>query len=366
MADPIAQVLQPVDEVIALLQRWNADLLRISDVLEHNMHDVLQNLPGRLSAVTDQKKKRALEDKALRHMQRKFWQQRRFVLDAHARAENLRKKVDELTPRLYAEYSKKLLEFVDKIGPYDALLVKELSAKEGQLALELQTSLALPVSILPVVNTAIDDVLAPLLAEIKMMLEYLKGSRPVIEKRLIADATFTVVLDGVSAADETTYLDASFARKLEKERVDKGKTLYNISVSAPLLVPRRVWHEMEHHPHWLGRALVPRRLRNYLEAKRHAEVVTVNPTRTETAEVVSFWEQTPKGRSATEEERERFPKSGDVSLLTVALRPHEKPVVILSNDSDIYQTIKVMRSSGKARGVRVFAYAKESRLEQMA
>ncbi|MDP3640221.1 MAG: hypothetical protein Q8R53_03400 [Nanoarchaeota archaeon] len=366
MADPIAQVLQPVDEVIALLQRWKADLLRMSDVLEHSIHDVLQNLPGKLSAVTNPKKKRALEKRSLRRMQKKFARQKRFVFDAHDCAEDLGKKVYELTPRLYAEYSKKLLEFVDKIGPYDARWVKELSAKEGQLALELQTSPD-PASILPVVNTAIDDVLAPLLAEIKMMLEYLKGARPVIEKRLIADATFTVVLDGVSSADETTYLDASFARKLEKERVDKGKTLYNISVSAPLLVPRRVWHEMEHHPHWLGRALVPRKLRNYLEAKRHAEVVTVNPTVKETAEVVSFWERTPKGRSATEEERERFPKSGDVSLLTVALRPHKKPVVILSNDSDICQTITVMQISGKkAHDVRVFAYAKEGRLEQMA
>ncbi|MBI1968855.1 hypothetical protein HYS49_03005 [Candidatus Woesearchaeota archaeon] len=365
MADPIAQVLQPVDEVIALLQRWKADLLRISDVLEHSIHDVLQNLPGKLSAVTSPKKKRALEKRSLRRMQKKFARQRRFVLDAHDCAEDLRKKVSGLTPRLYAEYSKKLLEFVDKISPYDARWVKELSAKEGELALELQTSPALA-SVLPVVNRAIDGVLAPLLAEIKMMLQYLEEARPVIEKRLIADATFTVVLDGVSSADETTYLDASFARRLEKERVDERKTLYNIRVSAPLLVPRRVWHEMEHHPHWLGRALVPRRLRDYLEAKGHAQVVAVNPTVEETAAVVSFWQQTPKGRSATEEERERFPKSGDVSLLAVALRPHEKPVVILSNDSDVYQTIKVMRRSGKARDVRVFAYAEESRLEQMA
>lgn len=361
------RVLRETDKAVELLEKWRADVLRIYDVVEHNVHDVLVTVQRRLSEIKDPKEQRKIERKALHKSWKQLRTLRNVVRDAHRDAQEflaiMKWLVDSRS--LYTEYLKSFRQLTEGVRVYDASLVRTLSWRRGDFVREFETPALSLDKAITATNSVINGLLSPTVEEIAEVREFLHEQLPIIEQRLIEDATFTVTLDAVTPPDAMTLADASFIRRIELEKVASGKTRYTFQVSAPLHVPRRVWNEMVHRPLWSGAALVSRQLLDYLKTKGHVEIITVSPTKEETDDIVSYWEKTTSGSTAPAKEREQFPKSGDVSLLAVTLREHPKPIIILSNDAGLAGTVKMMQRKGKARDVRVYAYAGKGALAQM-
>lgn len=74
-----------------------------------------------------------------------------------------------------------------------------------------------------------------------------------------------------------------------------------------------------------------------------AKIIDVAPTDEEINQVLSFWRLGNKAKALDED---KFKRSADIRILVYALRTAKaRPVIILSDDHDLLDTIRLMKST---------------------
>ncbi len=251
-------------------------------------------------------------------------------------------------------------EFPLKIETYAHLLLRYFSRKDGLLLKNARKSSVEGVFFS--VEEVLEKGIRPIIGLLESIHNFLKKNKTALEVAIVAEDSIHLNLEKVTASfrgvGEPIYLlDADFATAIEKERLSKGKTYFNLTLGrAKLKIPKKVWDEMTYCPPWSAAALVPKQLAHYLQNLPHTEIIYVDPTSEEKNSLTNFWKTTTKGKRASDDDVKKFKESGDMELLVYTQRNAVKePIVILSNDNDI---IKVVPSlDGR---IEIYSYVRGS------
>ena len=172
------------------------------------------------------------------------------------------------------------------------------------------------------------------------------------------------VLKTVDAPVDRTVviIDADFASNADHYRKIRRKIIRLVN-NATLEIPKTVLKEMIKIPKNRKAALVSKDFRRQL--LKSANLISIRKNLTYEDTIINYWKKTPKGSSNENKIRE-FKRGGDIKIMLRALELDPIPVVILSNDNDIYQTIRAMQNAGIAIHISVHAFQDDGTILRVA
>jgi hypothetical protein len=172
------------------------------------------------------------------------------------------------------------------------------------------------------------------------------------------------VLKTVDAPVDRTVviIDADFASNADHYRKIRRKIIRLVN-NATLEIPKTVLKEMIKIPKSKKAALVSKDFRRQL--LKSANLISIRKNLTYEDTIINYWKKTPKGSSNENKIRE-FKRGGDIKIMLRALELNPIPVVILSNDNDIYQTIRAMQNAGIAMHISVHAFQDDGTILRVA
>ena len=245
------------------------------------------------------------------------------------------------------------------LNGYCNLLVRFISRQDGILSEHIRERK------LDAAETTISslekDAVQPLIAEIHRLRRYLEEHKLEILVSIGRAMIFSIDLGdflqrrGIDKEDSFVIFDANVAKEVAIAKSREGKGIYDLHLSGwDLVLPRRVVWEMEHRRLGIGKRLVPQQLVVYFLRELGERIMAVRPQSHEEDLIVRLWRSTPKGQHASSGDEQQFRRSGDMHILTLALRERDRSVVIFSNDADVR---RIVRSLG-GRKLHVIGYEK--------
>lgn len=177
-----------------------------------------------------------------------------------------------------------------------------------------------------------------------------------ILKELRKEDTYSIDIDstfrkfGARPEKSIVLIDSSFILDVERERNAQGKTYYDVDIPADeVIIPKEVSKEIRK-----GKSFI-----NYLRTKSNLDFgKKISRDSQIDTRIRLAWENTTKGRSATEHEKNKFVSSGDAAILheafdTIRNKKADR-VIILAHDNDINGVVKEWRRNQIIKNITVF------------
>jgi hypothetical protein len=217
-----------------------------------------------------------------------------------------------------------------------------------------------PKEIISTINNTREGGILPFIAIIKSHRELLTKI-----ERDIDDATFNfnldVIMESVNAPlNQTTILiDSDFLTHADKFAIRKRKLLRLIN-HGRIEITREVLNEIKKVSG--GSPLIGQDLRSQILSM--STIIDVNINTTNEKIIIDAWlKYAPKARN---ELVNKFKKSGDYKIMLRALQLSPSPVIILGNDTDIYQPIRGLHNNRKFLNITVHSFEKDGSVNNVA
>ncbi len=326
-------------------------------------YDFLRNLNNLLAEA----KIRHPPERSLRN------QSKRLILRAGNVQRRAYNNVEDVVKRLHSiqdilpSLQERLTKLSRDLHLYAAKVLTYTSKRTGELMVAVKEPPIQPDHLAAITQEVIREGIEPLLAVIRSARQLFEEQKQMMEEDLTRHFTFQLDISsllrvrGVHAEHVIIIMDTDFARSMAKEKVRRHLQGYTLNIPlGKLIVPLSVYQEMETRGGITREPTVPAQLRNYLLSQLHASVESVQATPAEEKEVMEAWRSTTKSaQSLTEWGIKKFKESGDFSILVLVIRENPLPVIVLSNDSEVSQSVRALQRRGiVGNNVRVYSFSR--------